>query len=130
MIIKQMNWMNSLPSLKLMHTYIHWIGDDNPVNISDAATLIFWYRIDLHKNILVLTRVYSFIYARVRSCCSVVWRSSVLEDEDEDCTTIISIPIASSASAALLYIYSLDMYKCMSLIVFISFVYNNIKCLF
>ena len=91
---------------------------DNPVNISDADTLIFWCWIDFHKNILVLTRVYSFIYARVRSCCSVVWRPSALEDEDEDCTTII-ILYCTICSAAV-YCYDYWMYnQCITLIVFI-----------
>ena len=91
---------------------------DNPVNISDAATLIFWCWIGFHKNILVLTRVYSFIYARVRSCISVAWRPSALEDEDEDCTTII-IFYCTICSAAL-YCYDYWMYnQCITLIVFI-----------
>ena len=91
---------------------------DNPVNISDAVTLIFWCWIDFHKNILVLTRVYSFIYARVRSCCSVVWRPSALEDEDEVCTTII-IFYCTICSAAV-YCYDYWMYnQCITLIVFI-----------
>lgn len=103
---------------------------DNPVNISDVATLIFWCRIDLHRNILVLTRVYSFIYARVRSCCSVVWRPSALEDEDEDCTTIIIF--YCTICSAILFCYDYWMYnQCITLIVFtllyiiISNVYFN-----
>ena len=92
---------------------------DNPVNISDAVTLIFWCWIDFHKNILVLTRVYSFIYAQVRSCCSVVWRPSALEDEDEDCTTIITI------------LFCAICFCCITVYLFIGYVYMyNSDCMY
>ena len=89
---------------------------DNPVNISDAVTLIFWYRIGLHRNILVLTRVYSFIYARVRSCCSVVEDNQLWRTKTKVVLLYLLFYSASSASAALLmYVYWLN--QCITLIV-------------
>ena len=102
----------------------------NPVNISDAATLIFWCRINLHKSILVLTRVFCF---SLRSGQALVY-FQFLEDHFWRTKTRTVLLLLCIHLHHLFPLHYSDMYiECIEMYnsgCIYSVVYNNIKYCF